>query len=79
MNNFFSISIDNRPLSNTYKDGKSEPRGGQEDSSLPSARLVSSKLHHEPPNPNNINLEDSTPHQVKIFIYDSNSEKISFL
>jgi len=51
-----------RPKPNTYADGKSEPRGGIA-STLPSPRTVSSALHHEIPHPNNINMEDRTPHQ----------------
>ena len=52
-----------RRLSNTYEDGRSEPRGGGGQSRLPSARTISAVLHHEPPNPNNVKLEDKTPHQ----------------
>ena len=71
-----------RPLTNTYEDGESEPRGGLGSSSLPSprykhikinavitifalknnsSRTISTALHHEPSNPNNINQEDGTP------------------
>ena len=35
-----------RFLPNAYQDGKSIPRGGLEESSLPSARKVSAAVHH---------------------------------
>ena len=46
-----------RPLRATYADGVSTPRGGLSSSSLPSPRKVSAELHHETPDPNNINTE----------------------
>merc|ERR1711892_946540 len=51
-----------RKIRNTYEDGKSTPRGGLEDSNLPSPREISATLHHEPPNANNVQLTDKTPH-----------------
>jgi len=51
-----------RKIRNTYEDGSSIPRGGLIDSSLPSPREISAALHHEPPNPNNVQLTDKTPH-----------------
>ena len=50
-----------RMRANSYKDGQSEPRGGLSGSALPSARVISAALHHEPAHPNNVEREDGSP------------------
>ena len=54
-------STQSRMRANSYEDGRSEPRGGLSGSELPSARVISAALHHEPPHPNNVAREDGSP------------------
>ena len=51
-----------------WQDGRGLPRGGL-NSSLPGPRLVSARLHHESPSPDNIKQADQTPHRTATHMY----------